>query len=190
MDANLARLTRLVPPPAAGRNKDWEEVRRAVGADLPADYKEFIRTYAGSYWDDYLYVLEPGCPNRHYDLLALNAHAMEDLEGLWEYEERPPRLEEPGSRLIPWAVTDNGETAYWLARPGVPADRWTVMVNEDGDRWEHADTTCTGFLFAVLTGEIVCDLFSPHYFPLPEHRCRRLDGAGPAGMTPLSPDTA
>lgn len=172
--SNLEQLAQLVPLPPAGRDKDWDQVQQALGRDLPTDYKALIGTYGGSNWDDYVYVLEPGCPNDNYDLLTWDAHQMEDLEDLWEFEKKPEQLEEEGTRVVPWATTDNGECLYWLARPGQPADQWTVMINEArGDRWEHFDTTCTGFLVSALTGELTSSVLSSQ-FPLRQHQFRQL----------------
>lgn len=174
MNAHLEHLKHLIPPPPEARDKDWEQVQRDLGSDVPEDYKELIHTYAGSHWDDYLYILEPGCPNENYDLLTWNRHQMEDLEDLWEFEEKPERLREEGSRVMPWATTDNGECLYWLVRRGQPAEHWTIMTNEArGDRWEHFDTTCTGFLAAALNGEITSAVLSSQ-FPLRQHKFSQL----------------
>lgn len=175
----LTRLLDIAPAPADPRHKDWTEVERALGVDLPDDYKELIGAYGGSNWDDYLYVLEPGCPNPHYDLLKWAEYQAEELEGLWEFEKKPAELETDGSRVIPWATTDNGECLYWLVPPGADAapKAWTVMVNEArGARWEHYDVSCTRFLAGSLDGELRSDILSSA-FPRPSHQFRRL---GPA----------
>ncbi|MGJ7414460.1 SMI1/KNR4 family protein [Streptomyces cinereoruber] len=172
----LPHLRAIFPAPDTPRQKDWTAIERALGTGLPADYKELVRVYGGGDWDDYLYVLEPGCPNRHYDLLTWAEQQAEDLEDLWVYEERPAELEE-GARVVPWAVTDNGECLYWLVRPGLDPDRWTVMVNEArGARWEHFSVSCTHFLAAVLSGELRSGILSSS-FPRAVHEFRRL---GPA----------
>ncbi|MFJ2058723.1 SMI1/KNR4 family protein [Streptomyces sp. NPDC087908] len=126
----LDRLLAIVPAPDEPRTKSWDEVERTIGFTLPWDYKELVRVYGGGHWDDYLYVLEPGCPNDGYDLAAWARNQAEDLEGLWEFEQKPVELEAEEAPVIPWAVTDNGECLYWLVLPGVPPERWTVMVNE------------------------------------------------------------
>ncbi|MFJ4336846.1 hypothetical protein [Streptomyces sp. NPDC088915] len=86
-------------------------------------------------------------------------------------------LGEDGARVVPWAVTDNGECLYWLVRPGLAPDRWTVMVNEArGARWEHFSVSCTRFLASVLSGELRSDVLSSS-FPRAVHAFRPL---GPA----------
>ncbi|MFD3511298.1 SMI1/KNR4 family protein [Nocardia sp. NPDC058666] len=139
----LARLLEIVPAPSRSRDKDWGGVERALSVELPDDYKEFIDVYGGSNWDDYLYVLEPDCPNKHYDLLIWAKYQFEDLQDLWTVEKKPTELETEGSVLIAWATTDNGECLYWLVLPGVEPNGWTVMANEVSDRWEHYPVSCT-----------------------------------------------
>ncbi|MFB7370803.1 SMI1/KNR4 family protein [Streptomyces sp. NPDC056222] len=174
MSDALGRLADIAPAPSEPRQKDWDEVERGLGFELPADYKELIHVYGGSHWDDYLYVLEPGCPNEHYDLAEWADHQDDALEGLWEFEEKPAELEAEGSRVVPWATTDNGECLYWLVLPGLEPDRWTVMVNEArGDRWEHFSVSCTQFLASSLDGELRSSILWSS-FPLTTHQFRRL----------------
>lgn len=170
----LPRLLQIAPAPSEPRQKDWGEVERSLEVELPADYKELIHVYGGSNWDDYLYVLEPGCPNDNYDLIKWSEHQAEDLEDLWEFEKKPAELEIDGSRVIPWATTDNGECLYWLVRPGHEPDEWTVMVNEArGDLWEHFPVSCTQFLASSLDGELHSNILSS-MFPRSTHEFRQL----------------
>ncbi|MFJ3814680.1 SMI1/KNR4 family protein [Streptomyces sp. NPDC090056] len=177
MSNNLARLLEIASAPGEPRQKDWSEIERTLGTELPSDYKEFIRVYGGSNWDDYLYVLEPGCPNRNYDLIDWTEQQTEDLEGLWEFEKKPRELAAEGARVIPWATTDNGEFLYWLVLPGIDPEHWTVMVNEArGDRWEHFSVSCTQFLASSLDGDLQSNILSSSY-PLSSHEFRQLGSA-------------
>ncbi|MEU2431536.1 SMI1/KNR4 family protein [Streptomyces sp. NPDC007861] len=170
----LTRLLEIAPAPGEPRRKDWDEVERSLEAELPADNKELIHVYGGSNWDDYLYVLEPGCANEDHDLIEWAEHQAEDLEDLWEFEKKPAELEVEGSRVIPWATTDNGECLYWLVRPGLEPDQWTVMVNEArGDRWKHFSVSCTQFLVSAPEGELQSSILSS-LFPRAAHEFRRL----------------
>ncbi|MFI9294233.1 SMI1/KNR4 family protein [Streptomyces gardneri] len=174
MSNALARLLEIAPVRGEPCRKAWGDVERSMGVELPTDYKELIHLYGGSNWDDYLYVLEPGCPNPNYDLIEWAKHQAEDLEALWEFEAKPAELEVEGSRVIPWATTDNGECLYWLARPDLDPDQWTVMVNEArGDRWEHFSASCTQFLASSLNGELQSGILSS-LFPRTPHEFRRL----------------
>ncbi|GAA2639798.1 hypothetical protein GCM10010425_50230 [Streptomyces spororaveus] len=174
MSNALARLLEIAPAPSQPLDKGWSEVEQTLAVGLPNDYKELIGVYGGSNWDDYLYVLEPDCPNKHYDLLKWAKYQFEDLQELWTFEKKPEELETEGSVVIPWATTDNGECLYWLVLPGVDPNEWTVMVNEArGPRWEHYSVSCTQFLASALTGELQSNILSSS-FPLATHEFRRL----------------
>lgn len=171
----FTRLLEIAPAPSQPRHKDWGAVERTLAVELPDDYKEFIGVYGGSYWDDYLYVLEPDCPNKHYDLLKWAKYQFKDLEDLWTVEKKPEELETEGSVVIPWATTDNGECLYWLVLPDVGPNEWTIMANEArGPRWEHHSASCTQFLASALTGELRSNILSS-LFPLATHEFSRLD---------------
>ncbi|MCZ9337001.1 SMI1/KNR4 family protein [Streptomyces sp. TRM76130] len=174
MNAALARLRQLIPPPPEPRSTDWDAVAGRLGVVLPTDCKELIRTYGGSNWDDYLFLLEPGCPNDNYDLIEWEDQQTEALEGLWEFEMKLDELADAGSRGIPWVTTGNGECLYWLIQAGQDPDQWTVMVNEArGDRWEHYPMNCTEFLVSVLTADVRSAVLSSR-FPLAQHTFRQL----------------
>ncbi|MGW3123960.1 SMI1/KNR4 family protein [Streptomyces sp. NPDC001107] len=173
-ESALERLKRLITPLPEPTNTDWDRAEGHLGVVLPADYKELIRVFGGSNWDDYLYLLEPGCPNDNYDLIGWADQQTEALDGLWEFERKPDELADERSRVIPWATTDNGECLYWRVRADQSPGEWTVMVNEArGDRWEHYSMNCTEFLVAALEGAVQSAVFSSR-FPLAEHEFRQL----------------
>ena len=91
---------------------------------------------------------------------------------LWEEgEPRPVELTDD-RHLIPWASTDNGEFAYWLAADHCPPEQWTVMVNEArGDEWEHFRMGCVDFLLGLLRREVHSEILWSR-FPLDVHNFR------------------
>ncbi|MEU7279771.1 SMI1/KNR4 family protein [Streptomyces sp. NPDC045431] len=154
---SLARLTALVPPPSTRRSPDWSPVEAALGSPLPDDYKRIIETYGGGVFDETIWVLEPGCSDEDYDLLAEAEACGDALAGLWAAgEPQPAALRAEGARVIPWAYVEGaGHYLYWLAGPGQEPAEWTVLLNEGrGPEWEHHALTCAGFLVGVLTGEV------------------------------------
>ncbi|MFD5137613.1 SMI1/KNR4 family protein [Streptomyces sp. NPDC058378] len=175
MNAHIQRLIRLVAPPqGVARSREWGDVTRELGIGLPSDYRELIDTYGGGCFDSYLWLLEPDCPKRPYDLSSSIEERDEGFEMLWEEGEQKPAqlLQAPESRLIPWASTDNGEFIYWLASTGTHPNGWTVMVNEArGAWWEHFEVGCADFLVSLLSGEIRSEILSTS-FPLPDHDFR------------------
>src|SRR5882757_9347556 len=93
----------------SANHHDWHSVERVIGSVIPSDYKEMLDSFGGGYVDEYIYLLEPDCRNRHYDLTKSVEERTEALGMLWaEGEAQPAGLEEFGGRLIPWATTDNG----------------------------------------------------------------------------------
>ncbi|MEU6175366.1 SMI1/KNR4 family protein [Streptantibioticus parmotrematis] len=178
MDASLAELIRLYAPTAPGRVPDWAAAERDLGTALPADYRDLVGAFGAGLFDGHVWLLEPDSPDASHDLVADNDGRMEDFEDFWEMgEDKPEQLEEEGSRLVAWGSTYSGEVLYWLVRPGVSPDAWTVMVNESrGPRWEHHDLTCTAFLAGVLTGRVRSGILASR-LPAPEHSFRPV-GAG------------
>ncbi|MET9689550.1 SMI1/KNR4 family protein [Streptomyces sp. NPDC006514] len=173
MHPALAHLTRAIPPTDAPRAHDWARVEEELGTFLPSDYKQLVDLYGGGLFDDAIWVLEPVCPNKYYDLASENRIRVAAQQGLWAGgEPKPSELDGTGSRTIAWAVTENGDCLYWLARPGQEPDRWTVAVKEGrGREWEFHARSCSEFLRSVLlTGDAESDVFygfpteGPHEF--------------------------
>jgi hypothetical protein len=173
MNETIEQLSRVLPQSTPGGSKDWALVTRELGTELPGDYKEFIDTLGGGYIDGFLYVMEPDCPFEASDLIGFIEERAEALEYLWgSSEDKPRELAGPDDRLIAFAMSDNGEYVYWLAKAGQDPDDWTVMVNEArGEWWEHYDMSFTQFLLSSLTGEIQCEIIS-YAFPASPHSFR------------------
>ncbi|MFF4535330.1 SMI1/KNR4 family protein [Streptomyces aureus] len=170
MSPELSRLAGLLCEPATlERSWDWEAVEAELGAALPRDYRELVEAFGGGLLDEYLLLLEPGCPHDVYDLVKISAEREEANDSLWRFEGRPTEMESGGNRLICWATTDNGEYLYWLVQPGDnPDSRPTLINSESGEDWERYDMTVTRFLTAVLTGEVRSEILWDR-FPLPAH---------------------
>ncbi|GGS74888.1 hypothetical protein GCM10010222_14940 [Streptomyces tanashiensis] len=147
-------LTRLCPPPAPGRTVEWAVVEEALGVALPADYKRLVEMYGGGVFAGALWLLEPDCPDAMYDLVAQTAEREEILAELWAAgEDRPPQLR-GDVRLVPWGYVEGaGHVLYWLVRPGVEPEEWTVVLNEGrGPLWEAHAASCSRFLLDVVAG--------------------------------------
>ncbi|MFJ7626612.1 hypothetical protein ACIQZN_08995 [Streptomyces sp. NPDC097595] len=169
-------LGRLCPPPGQPPAvPDWGRAERALGLALPGDYKWLVETYGAGVFDGTVWLLAPGAPHVMCDLLAEAAERADILESLWEIgEDKPAELLEPGARVVPWAFEEgSGAFLYWLVRPGVEPDDWTVLFNEGrGPLWEPHAMGCLAFLLAVLTGTAETEYFGySHEEPRPlEHR--------------------
>ncbi|WKU42760.1 hypothetical protein Q3V23_00990 [Streptomyces sp. VNUA116] len=162
----LDALVRLCPPPADPPPAvNWAQAERALGTVLPADYKRLVETYGDGIFDETIWLLVPGSAYDDCDLHTQTTERDEILNDLWEFEDKPARLQEEGARLLPWAFEEGtGAFLYWLARPGQHPDEWTVLYNEGrGPLWEHHDMGCLAFLSAVLTGAAKTDYFGHLY---------------------------
>ena len=125
---------------------DVWSIRGALGAELPADYVELARRYGPGCFGEFLWLLVPGAGNRNLEMLTQTGHQRGALLYLRNEGEEPPY--EPAD-LIPWAITDNGDVAYFLTS----GDPWTVVINESrGPDWYAFDGGVTEFLVAWLSG--------------------------------------
>ncbi|MFA7768238.1 SMI1/KNR4 family protein [Streptomyces sp. NRRL S-448] len=162
MNPAIAHLAQAFPPPDVPRAHAWARVEEELGTILPSDYKRLVDLYGGGLFDDAIWVLEPDCFNQYYDLVMENRDRAEAQQRLWQGgEPKPVALEGAGSRTIAWAVTENGDCLYWLARPGHEPDQWTVAIKEGrGREWEFHAQSCSEFLRSVLlTGDAESDVF-------------------------------
>lgn len=88
----LDALVRLCPPPADfPPGVDWAQAERALGAALPADYKQLVETYGDGIFDDTIWLLVPDSAFSECDLHAQTTERDEILADLWEFEAKPRR---------------------------------------------------------------------------------------------------
>ncbi|MEV5008968.1 SMI1/KNR4 family protein [Streptomyces sp. NPDC093064] len=148
-------LVRRCPPSGSGRTVKWAAVQEALGIVLPADCKRLVQPYGGGLFAGMLRLLEPGCPDPMYDLVARTAEREEILAELWEAgEDKPTELHEGNARLVPWGYVEGaGHFLYWLGQPGAEPEEWTVLLNEGrGPLWEACPVSCSRFILDVVTG--------------------------------------
>ena len=138
----LDELRQLAPPPAAA----------PPGPDtggLPADYAALARAYGPGGFGGFLWLLLPGAENPNLELGRQTELRRQDLREVRDDGEALPY--EPDD-LVPWAITDNGDTLYWRTGAADP-DAWTVTINEGrGPDWHDFDGSATAFLAAWLAG--------------------------------------
>ncbi|MFJ8646421.1 hypothetical protein ACIRNI_09880 [Streptomyces sp. NPDC093546] len=158
MNPHVEHLARVIPPPDTPEPTNWPDVEAALGGTLPSDYKVLVDAFGGGVFDDAVWLLAPHGVSPSYDLLKENAGSRRGA--LERSGSTPPELDEEGSDVIAWALTEDGATLYWLLRPGQDPDDWTVMVHEGrGPDWERFPMSCTEFLERLLvTGDIESDI--------------------------------
>ncbi|MCZ7416188.1 MULTISPECIES: SMI1/KNR4 family protein [unclassified Streptomyces] len=169
MHVAVARLTELVPPGRPRQVRDWASVERTLGTALPEDYKELVELYGGGAFDETIWLLDPECPDKDYNLTDQATERLEELTTLWQTEPKPAELHGKGSKILPWAyIEGSGAMLYWLVRPDQKPAEWTVMLHEGrGPEWERHSTQCAPFLLSVLTGDADTEYFPA--LPLDNH---------------------
>lgn len=56
-----------------------------------------------------------------------------------------------------------GHVLYWLVRPGVEPEEWTVVLNEGrGPLWEAHPASCSQFILEVVAGTTTSFYFTDH----------------------------
>ncbi|WP_405918125.1 hypothetical protein [Streptomyces sp. NBC_00728] len=59
--------------------------------------------------------------------------------------EKPAELDAGDPRLVPWGYAEGGgHHLYWLVRPGVEPEEWTVVLNAGGGPLRERPTRPTG----------------------------------------------
>ncbi|MGY4394583.1 SMI1/KNR4 family protein [Streptomyces virginiae] len=164
MHPAVEALVQLVPPQQEAAPRDWSAVHSRLGHDLPEDYRQLVDTYGGGLFDEVIWILEPDCEDKEYDLFAMIQERAEVLERLWEKgrgEPKPAQLAEPASSLVPFAhIEGTGAFLYWLTQEGQDPAAWTVMADAGrGPEWEYYPVSCVRFVKAALTGEIRSNMF-------------------------------
>lgn len=161
-----------LPAPSNPRevDVDWSAVQASLGTDLPDDYKTFVGRYGTGAICDFLYVLTPAAASPHLNLLVRGAVV---LHALREYRSDSARIgvSVPYSAfpslggLLPWGITDNGDTCFWRTGDADP-NRWTVVVNDGrGSMWDRFGGTMSEFLEALLTRGYVSEILTDDEFP-------------------------
>lgn len=165
---DVERLAALVPPPAVptevGSPAEWKRIETALGVKLPDDYKGLIECYGSGCFGEFLYPLSPFTTNRHGHLLHRGQAilAAERASGMARHQGVPFNLHPDAGGLLPWAVTDNGDTLFWYTHPAL----WPVVVwSGRGFRFEVYQRPAVGFLAVWLAGQLAVGVFPAGPFP-------------------------
>ncbi|WP_052397491.1 hypothetical protein [Streptomyces sp. NRRL F-5123] len=116
--------------PIPGPRVQWPAIEAALGARLPADYKEIADVFGEGSFDDYVDLVVPA-PD-------LTPWTPSDLAG-------------PASDgLLTWASSEQGLAFCWRATTGDP-DAWPVVARAEGREDEQHACGAGEFLLRVLT---------------------------------------
>jgi hypothetical protein len=143
VEPTISELRSIVPATQPGRRIAWAKAEAALGVTFPEDYKRLSEEWGAGTFDHFLWVFEPGHPNRYADLLSQFEGPLEALRQVgYELDELPAMPEVMPGGLLLWGVTDNGDAAYWHIGSADPAS-WTVAINESrGPDWHRPEAAC------------------------------------------------
>lgn len=158
-------MSMIAPPPVpVGAEGDWAAAEARLGTPFPSDYREFVRRYGEGHLAGFIGVLAPFATNPYANIFdraeQLRATELEFARcGLptFQQESQFALFPQPGG-LLQVALTDNGDTIYWLT-VGTP-DEWVIIVN--GSRmpvYERFECSLTEFLAGIVSSEIQTNAF-------------------------------
>ncbi|SOE08990.1 SMI1-KNR4 cell-wall [Streptomyces sp. 2323.1] len=154
---DLNRLQQLCPPPEPSHSPiEWTAVERALGTQLPSDYKKLVERYGTGSFKGFLSILQPNAAHEALDIVKVTPSARNAVEKMSEWVEPPC----PPCQLQPVAVTSNGDDIFWLMDPPENPDSWKVTVNDlDSEEWFIFDGHLTAFLLGFCTNDVVVPSF-------------------------------
>lgn len=147
-----------MPPPSVvndGGDIDWSNIESEVKTILPDDYKQFISVYGTGAIGGFLWVLNPHSSNENLNLdKILYFHdAYFQMKELFPEEYKRPRFPEQGAFLT-WAVSDNGDSLFWIVDGNDP-NKWKVGIHDhDQGREELFPMGMTEFLVFLLENNL------------------------------------
>jgi hypothetical protein len=153
---SLRALIEVCPPPARPKfaSGDWTRVTSVLGP-IPSDYRQLIERYGSGAFARRVTIFNPFDPNPYVELVASAMRALEaDRATRHEFPDdfQFPLYPEPGG-ILPWAVTDAGDTLYWMEAG--PPDAWPIVVIMARElAGETFDVCTTAFLAGWIAGTI------------------------------------
>lgn len=125
-DSRLKQLLTIGVNEAVDDDIRWQPVEESIGLKLPSAYKSLVNLFGGSSWGDFLHILTP-----FDDRLNLQRRAKSILDAdrvlRSEFPSHYPLglYPEPGG-LLPWAITDNGDSLYFITISS--PDHWPTVI--------------------------------------------------------------
>lgn len=157
-------LIKAVPPPTKpfeAFDGPWDLIEKALGTELPEDYKDFVRVYGLGCFMECVRISVPRSKDPYARLITMVDFTRRNFlpESLGAYSFWP----EPGG-FIPFGSTDFGDELFWA--PAGKADDWRVVVWGRGlGTYETFDCDMTGFLAGLATGDILPEEFPEDMLP-------------------------
>lgn len=144
-----------VPCEREADDAGWQGVKQRLGLDLPAQYKNLIDSAGDQLSFGETHVLSPFASNKHLNMYEKSEKilaAARSLRAECSHHYPLPLYPEDGG-LFPWAITDNGDTLYWITRED--PDTWpTLIQSARAPEFEvHFSRPCS-LLYRILTDKL------------------------------------
>jgi hypothetical protein len=165
------KLTKILPLPEIPVEKpdaeDWVRLDTEF-CKLPPDFKEFISSFGTGQVDNFLWILNPFSQNKflnplsQLELIRESFHIAEK-----DFGEKTPALFPNPEGLLPFGITDNGDTIFFKTIG--PSSEWSIVVTSPRDP-EKDEFLCgfTEWLTGILTRKLKSCCF-PEDFPFEKH---------------------
>ncbi|MFI5533971.1 SMI1/KNR4 family protein [Kitasatospora sp. NPDC051853] len=123
------------------RPLDRESVERALGLQLPQDYRLLAETFGAGTFDDNLDLRAPAARYLTLDFIVADRAEFAD----------PVPFGGPTARLLQWATTSAEHSFCWHVEDPDPK-KWPIYARGDKwEPWERFDSSAAEFIHQVLT---------------------------------------
>lgn len=152
----------------------WRKLESALGAGLPADYKEIVDAYAPVHINGHLYLHHPATERWNLgEQIRTTSESWSQIEWDEGEPEGDPRVSlgvtdlvfGTSDGLIPIASTDRGESIFYAPRGALGAGS-LFIENGEGEFFEYSFSFAE-WLYLWLTGEEVTGPGGSAFYPGP-----------------------
>lgn len=162
----IKKILESMPSPKKEQDSlDWQEHERKLGIDFPLAYKEFLANYGTGEINEFLWILNPFCDNSNLNIekALYFQDAYNEMKELFGEDYSRPKFPEKDSFLT-WAVSDNGDSFFWVVNNDVSSDEWQVGVHSS-DQGEEELTNCNtlSFLEKIAASEFKSNILPAQF---------------------------
>jgi len=130
-DPRLPKLLSINRGGAELSDARWLKAEDALGIRLPGSYKALIDLYGASSWGNFLHILSPFDDDLNLErvgreILHADRQSRDSFPSHYPFALYPER-----GGMLPWAVTDNGDTLYFVTL-SLP-DEWPTLIKGPRD---------------------------------------------------------
>jgi hypothetical protein len=144
----------LALPREAPRDPRWPEIEARIGLSYPIAFKHIAERFGDRCWNDFVSILSPLSADYNAQVQAILDAERTSRAGFPDYYVFPLHPEPEG--LFPWAITDNGDTLFWIRKHL----RWpTLIKGARAPEFEVNFSPCELVLYQIAAGTIRSNIF-------------------------------